>query len=526
MSTATWTDSAPRRERGLRYWAWPAAVSVALLLAIVSGGSSQASSAAFLLLRVLCLALLAASLLRLLTAGLALTERLALLLVVASVSLVSLQLVPLPFSLFAGLPGREFAAKVFAIADIAPRAMPMTLSPEATLGCLLTLMPPIAFFLATLTTESRMRWLLVAVILLGSVANVFLGLAQRFQGPTSDLYLYESTNNGSATGFFSNRNNFAMLLCVAIPLTWAMTQKLIRMRAASPPVAIAGGAVMMLIILMGLAASNSRSGIFLGMLALTLSTLMVISAPAATSRSSRKSARARYSLLAILGGAFVIGQFGMTGILRIVESDPLSDHRSEMRQVTARAAADYFPLGSGFGTFRQVYEMHETPSTMLSAFINHAHNDWLELWLEGGLPAAALMACFLALFVVQTIRVWNPRGAYAEHVLPRAASVVGMVLLLHSLVEFPLRMPALACIFAAMMAILMAPAPRRHDHAGHGAHNTRGASPSRRERHDPAPDAPRRASAATVPPKFSVRRGGEDARRDDTGATNEGQTRR
>ena len=112
------------------------------------------------------------------------------------------------------------------------------------------------------------------------------------------------------------------------------------------------------------------------------------------------------------------------------------------------------------------------------------------------------------------------------YVLPRAASVVGMVLLLHSLVEFPLRMPALACIFAAMMAILIAPAPRRHNHVGHGAHNTRGASPSRRERHQPAPDAPRRASAATVPPKFSVRRGGEDARRDDTGATNEGQTRR
>ena len=523
MNTATWTDSAPRRERATGQWAWPAAIAVALLLAIVSGGSSQADSAAFLLFRVLCLALLAAALLRLLTKELALTERLAMLLVVAGVSLVSLQLVPIPFSLFAGLPGRDFAAKVFAIADITPRAMPMTLSPEATLGCLLALMPPIAFFLATLTTESRMRWLIIAVIPLGSVANVFLGLAQRFQGPASDLYLYEITNYGSATGFFSNRNNFAMLLCVAIPLTWAMTQKLIRMRTMSPLVALTGGAVMMLIILMGLAASNSRSGILLGMLALTLSTLMVTLAPAATSRSSRKNKRARYSLLAILGGAFVIGQFGMTGILRIVESDPLSDHRSEIRQVTARAAAEYFPLGSGFGTFRQVYEMHETPSTMISAFINHAHNDWLELWLEGGLPAAALMACFLALFAVQTIRVWNPRGAYAEHVLPRAASVVGLVLLLHSLVEFPLRMPALACIFAAMMAILMAPAPRRYNHGGH---NTRGASRSQSERPDTAPDAPRRASVAKAPPTFRVRRDGQDARRDDTGATNERQTRR
>ena len=152
MSTATWTDSAPRRERSLRYWAWPAAVSVALLLAIVSGGSSQASSAAFLLLRVLCLALLAASLLRLLTATLALTERLTLLLVVASVSLVSLQLVPLPFSLFAGLPGREFAAKVFAIADIAPRAMPMTASISSASGTQ-RLARPIAAASVPLTTR-------------------------------------------------------------------------------------------------------------------------------------------------------------------------------------------------------------------------------------------------------------------------------------------------------------------------------------------------------------------------------------
>ena len=526
MNTATWTDSAPRRERALGHWAWPAAVSLALLLAIVSGGSSLADSATFSLFRLLSLILLGMSLLRLLTTPLALTERLAILLIVGSVSLVVLQLVPLPYAVFAALPGRDFVAKIFSIAEIAPRSMPMTLSPEATLGYLLVLMPPVAAFLATLTTESRMRWLLVATILLGSVANVFLGLAQRLQGPTSDLYLYEITNNGSATGFFSNRNNFAMLLCVAIPLTWAMAHKLIRMRAVSAPAAIAGGAVMMLIIFMGLAASNSRSGIFLGMLALTLSTLMVISAPAATSRSSRKNRSARFSLLAILGGAFIIGQFGMTGILRIIETDPLSDIRSEIREVTTRAAADYFPVGSGFGTFQQVYEMNETPEMMNSAYVNHAHNDWLELWLEGGLPAAALMACFLALFVVQTIRVWNPRGAYAEHVLPRAASVVGMVLLLHSLVEFPLRMPALACIFAAMMAILMAPAPRRNNNGGRGAHNTRGASRSQGERHDPAPDAPRRARVATAPPTFRVRRDGEDARSDDTGATNERQTRR
>lgn len=497
MNSATWIDSAPRRERALGQFAWPAAVSVGVLLAIVSGGSSRADSPAFLVFQLLCGLLLAAALLRLLGAKLSVMETLTLLLAAAGVALVALHLAPLPYGVFAGLPGRDLVAKVFAIAGIEPRAMPLTLSPEATRACLLALLPPLAFFLSTLTISHRMRWALVAAVLLGSAANVLLGLAQRFQGSASGLYLYEITNNGSAVGFFSNRNNFAMLLCVAIPLTWALAHKLIRMRVLNPTLGVAAGAVMMLIILMGLAASNSRSGILLGMLALTLSTLMVISAPTSSGKSSRRSRHARLSVLAVLGGAFVIGQFGMTGILRIIETAPLTEYRGEIGQVTLRAAADYFPIGSGFGTFTAVYGMHETPATMTSAYINHAHNDWLELWLEGGLPAAALMAAFVALFTLQAARVWNPKGAYAEHVLPRAASVGALILLLHSLVEFPLRMPALACIFAALVAIMMAPPPHRHVHA----------PGRRRDMQEQGPEAPPRVPAEVVaPPVFRVHR--------------------
>lgn len=498
MNATTWIDSAPRGERALGRLAWPAAVSAALLLAIASGGSSQADSAAFLMFRLLCIGLFGAALLRLAGARLGAAETMTLILAGGGVALILLQLVPLPYSLFAGLPGRDFVAKVFAIAAIPPRAMPMTLDPAATWACLLTLLPPLALLLATMATPHRQRWFLAAAVLAGAAANVMLGLAQRFQGSKSTLYLYEITNYGSATGFFSNRNNFAMLLCVAIPLIWAVAHKLIRMRLLSPAAGLAAGAVMMLVIFMGLAASNSRSGILLGMLALTLSTLMVLSAPPAKSRSSRQARRGRMILLAVLGGAFIIGQFGMTGILRIVESDPLSDYRSAMRAVTLRAAAEYFPIGSGFGTFTQVYGMHETPATMISAYVNHAHNDWLELWLEGGVPAAALMACAVALFLYQAIRVWNPKGAYAEHVLPRAASVGVLVLLLHSLVEFPLRMPALATIFAALVAIMMAPPPARQAPRAQG--ERRGGREADDDDRDQMPAAP------VAPPVFRVSR--------------------
>lgn len=444
--------------------AWTASIGLVLALGIVSGGSSEASSAVFNLFRLACVALLACAIIRLVATSVTFVERYAITLAAGTIVLVILHLLPLPYSVFALLPGREYVATVFSVAGIEAKWMPVTLSPAATWACLLALLPPLAIFLATLTADHRSRWLIVVVMLLGVIANVVLGLAQRFQGPKSSLYLYDYVNFGLATGFFSNRNNFAVMLCVSIPLIWALTQKSAQRQQSSKSIIIvAVGAIMMGLVLLGLAVSASRSGILLGMLALVLSTVMVWSPS-----SSRKSRRARHTLLTLLAAALIIGQFGMIGILRIVETDPVTEYRTQIRDVTLRAASEYLPVGSGFGTFRDVYGMHETPETMLTAYVNHAHNDWLELWLEGGLPAAFLMTAFVVLFVWQAARVWTPRAGYAANVLARAASIGTLVLLLHSLVEYPLRMPALASVFATLLALMLGPPnskpmPRRNN---------------------------------------------------------------
>lgn len=498
MTHAAHTADLPVHSTAAAELIWPAVIGCVLLLGIVSGGSSEAGSAAFSLFRLLCVLLFAAALLRLMSARLGLAERLGIALAALAVMLVGLHLVPLPYGVFANLPGRSYIATAFAVAGMPENWMPLTLSPEATRACLLALMPPLAIFLAALTANSRGRWMIAGVILFGVLANVLLGLAQRFQGPKSSLYLYEYVNFGLATGFFSNRNNFAMLLCAAIPLIWAVTHKLTHRRHANKPIVVAVGAVMMGVVFVGLAVSASRSGILLGMLALALSTAMIWSPSA-----QRSSARARRAFLAILAGGLIIGQFGMIGILRIAETDPVSEYRNQIRQVTMGAASDYLPLGSGFGTFEAVYAMHETPATMLSAYVNHAHNDWLELWLEGGVPAAMLMLAFIILFAWQAARVWNPNGPYASRVLPRAASIGVLVLMLHSLVEYPLRMPALACVFALLLAIMLssagsseATAKRRHRHAHDGS---------------PEPAAP---ATGSLPPVFEVAGFGKlDARR-------------
>jgi O-antigen ligase len=391
----------------------------------------------------------------------------------------------------AGLPGREHIVTALTVAGIPQHWAPFSLDSGATAEVLVAMMPPLAIFLAVLTANSRTRWLLAGVILMAAAANVMLGLGQRLQGPKSSLYLYEISNFGQATGFFSNRNNFAMLLCASIPLVWALTHKLMRgFGTAQRLLVLAGGGVGMGIVFVGLAVSGSRSGIFLGMLALALSTAMVWSPPG----SSQGSARSRLSLLAILGAALIVGQFGMIGLLRIADTDPLAEYRLQISEVTLRAAADFAPFGSGFGTFPAVYAMYETPATMLSSYVNHAHNDWLELWLEGGVPAAVLLAVFLLLFIWQAVRVWNPKGSYASHVLPRAASVGALVLMIHSFVEFPLRMPALACVFAYLLAVILTP---------HFKVDSVGRKSVSRRRNEQLPTRPMPAKIA-APPVFRV----------------------
>lgn len=437
---------------------WTILLLTTMLVGIVAGGSSTAANFLFFVFRMLSVALLALALIRLYHTRLRLMETLSLALICATLGLIVLQLVPLPYQVYKALPGREFAVSGFAAAGVRPGWQPLSLDPAATTSYLVALMPPIAMFLATLLSGLRDRLWTAGVILAATLASIFLGLLQRLQGTESPLYIYEITNRGSATGFFSNSNNFAMLACVAIPLMWFMCLHYLRDRRANKAFVLSAAMAMLTAVIVGLAVSGSRSGLLLGMTALLLSAFMSRKAYFKPSRSLRLRFPAWFLFAAIL----LIGQFGMVGLLRIAQTDPVGEYRSTIAATTILAGTRYFPVGSGFGTFQDIYAMHEQPFNIsVGEYVNHAHNDWLEIWLEGGLPAALLLAIFVALFIFQTIRVWLVNGIYATELFPKAASIGVLVLLGHSFAEYPLRMPALAIIFAMLMAILISPRPER-----------------------------------------------------------------
>jgi O-antigen ligase len=98
-----------------------------------------------------------------------------------------------------------------------------------------------------------------------------------------------------------------------------------------------------------------------------------------------------------------------------------------------------------------VYRLYESPNAVTGEYVVHAHNDYAELTLELGAAGIVLILLFLAWWVVAVRNAWlkGENDPFA-----RAASIASMAILLHSLVDFPLRTAAISACFAMCLALL------------------------------------------------------------------------
>ena len=109
----------------------------------------------------------------------------------------------------------------------------------------------------------------------------------------------------------------------------------------------------------------------------------------------------------------------------------------------------YWPSGSGFGSFATLFAAHERLEWVKPTAVNAVHNDYLQLLLEGGVPAVLLLVALLAGVAVAARRGLRlGRRDPARRELIAGLAIVGLCLL-HSLVDYPLRRPA-AWLFLAL----------------------------------------------------------------------------
>ncbi len=370
----------------------------------------------------------------------------------AVVALPALQLVPLPPAIWSALPGRELVAAIYRDAGMALPWQPFSVAQARTWNALFSLAAPLALLVLVLSADMRaQRRILLILIGLGFASGV-IGMLQAIGPANGPLYFYRITNNGVSVGFFANRNHQAAFLAVMFPLIAAQLsffkgkpEQLSFQRALA---AVAGVMLLLLILMTG-----SRAGIVLAILGIA-SCAWVYRPPIANERSAQRATDQRtrmigVGLVSLLMVFAAIVAVRTPAVQRLLESDPADELRVLALPTVTKAVGEFFPWGSGLGTFVETYQIYEPDKLIAPSYFNHAHNDFLELLLTAGLPGMVLLvwAALLAFWALRSqVRLRGLPGdkpGFQSQVLGRAGFSIIAMLALNSAADYPLRVPSL-----------------------------------------------------------------------------------
>lgn len=379
--------------------------------------------------------------------------------------LVALQLIPLPPWVWQSLPGREIITEIDKTAQLGDVWRPISIVPLASWNALYSLFVPLGvLLLGVQLNQDEQSQLLPFIISLGLLSGM-LGLLQIVGAREGPLYFYRISNNGSAVGLFANRNHQAVLLACLFPMlaVYAFTgtgaPEQARVRAAM-------AIVVSLVLVPLLLVTGSRAGLVVGILGVLsiplLYTRLEISS-ATKRRCQLPPAAVASGALGIIGLTLLANLFGRAKAYdRIVALDMLEDARFKVWGPIMRMAWQYFPFGSGVGTFSDGYKIGELDRFLAFAYLNHAHNDWLEIYMTGGAFACLLLVTAIIAWGVCSLRVWRD-GASGTHETSygRLASVLIGMLGVASVVDYPLRVPSMMCSMT-VFAIWLARGGRQH----------------------------------------------------------------
>lgn len=324
----------------------------------------------------------------------------------------------------------------------------ITMDPQATEESLWRLLLLFGYFLMLgthLRTRRRLSVLMWAIVMSGCAISI---LALFNHGAPERAVLWRFDPESPAFGPFANRASFAAFVELVMPFALA---PLIASPRRCDYWPILGVAVLMMSV--AVVASASRAGVVL--IVLEAGALMILSG----------GQRFRWF---VVGLVFALGVAGVVWLTTEGAIDRLLQRFSQETLVvnpasaTSRLAiwrttltmmADQPLLGVGLGAFRVAYPRYDTGNGL--RFTTHAHNDFLHLMGETGVVGGLM--CLLFLMVGLRVARRTLRQAEAGLRPPAIAAAVACgALALHSLVDVPLHVMAIALGFLSATAVLLA----------------------------------------------------------------------
>lgn len=437
-----------------------------LLLAAVAflGGGARGDIASLIVLRPLALGMIAYALVH--GAWKRRQETLPLIQILLGLAVImTIQLIPLPPIFWERLPDRQDIAVLTEILEPEPLWRPISMAPFHTLNSLYSLAIPSAIILMLNILTPRERLMAVYMLLILAAASAIVGIAQELGGHASSLYIYEITNRGSAVGLFSNRNHHAIFLVAMIPvIIFFQTQSGTRPNTFGA--ALSFSAVCLIMFMLPII--GSRSGFALGCLAILLS----VSLGLYSRRMDKVLKKPRdpgvdWSFIMILLVAILVPLTAFVTMLagraaaidRLFAADVQVELRAQLSPILYRMAEHHIIWGSGFGSFERVFYKYEPAAALGPTYLNNAHNDFLQIAIEGGVAGVLFVVVLIAVIIRALQSAWKAKKAMPQNFLLKSYAAIGLLVLgLASVADYPLRVPIVMAGFAILASCVIAPA--------------------------------------------------------------------
>ncbi|MDC8829563.1 O-antigen ligase family protein [Alteromonas gilva] len=307
-------------------------------------------------------------------------------------------------------------------------------------------------------TDKRIKQVMLCIIFSGLFQALYGALEVLLAGNSSWIFGLPVKN--VATGTFVYKNHFAnyLMLCLSIGVGYLVST--LNTQTASTKrehirnflnTMLNGKAVVRIalaIMVIALVMSRSRMGntaFFASMTILGLLGLLLIK------HRSRGLTMLIVSLFVI--DTFILSAwFGLDKVQERLEQTSLEqEKRDEVVRDSLPLLSDFSSTGSGMGTYYNVFTNYQGED--IYAFYDHAHNDYLQFAIEGGIPATILIALLPLWAFIEGIKALRERrnGLMQGLAFGGCMAILGMFI--HISVDFPLQAPANAMLFVIIIAL-------------------------------------------------------------------------
>ncbi len=382
--------------------------------------------------------------------------------------LVILQIVPLPAHWISRIGGgRSLSAGLLAIEHRAGAWTTLSIYPHATWIMLMKFLAYLgAFIIAAAVFDSQTRKsVLVRVLVFLGLFEAAYGIVQYLANWQKIFWMNKVYYTSEATGTYINHNHFAGFIELTFPFmmasafyyfqTWQGKHRRGPSRV-DPAVASTAGIYSLLygffliIAIVGVIFSRSRTGILATVLTVALLAILTL---LKTRRKSWMIGLGAF-LLIVLGYGLWIGLNPVVSRFQAFQGGKQyfeNEGRLPVWQSTLDIIRAHPVVGAGLGTFE--YSYRQVQSFWVTDTFTHAHNDYLELTAGTGVLGAMLLFVPIIILLILMIRSFITDTRRYRPAVTLACAGSTLAILIHSVADFNLHIPANALVFAVILGI-------------------------------------------------------------------------